>query len=88
MSIRSSVTNGTWQQIGTGPATVQLISPDSDNVEVMVACAASAPATSSDGMVLSSAYAAHTFTLTEPIWAQAVQAGETALVAVQPEVAP
>jgi len=87
MSIRSTVTAGTWQQVGTGPATVQLISPDADEAEVMVACAASAPSTNSDGMVLYSQYPAHLFTLTEPIWAQTVQAGLTAEVAVQPEVA-
>lgn len=88
MSIRASVSNGTWQQIGTGPATVQLIAPDSNGAEVMVACAASAPASAPDGLVLYSEYPVHEFTLAQAIWAQVVQTGLTATVAVQPEVAP
>ena len=40
MSIRSTVTSGTWQNIGTGPATAQLIST---GTTVMLVCATSAP---------------------------------------------
>jgi hypothetical protein len=39
-------------------------------------------------MVLSSEYSVHQFTLSDAIWAQVVQSGATAVVAVQPEVAP
>lgn len=84
MSIRSNVTAGTWQNIGTGPATVQLISPDSNQAEVMVLCAASMP-TGNDGLVLSSEFQSHYFIGAHTIWAQTVQSGLTALVAVQPE---
>lgn len=88
MTIRSTLTgNGAWSQIGTGPATVQLISPDANGVEVMVVAATSEP-TGADGMVLSSAYPVHLFSLAQAIWAQVVQSGSiAALVAVQPEAA-
>jgi hypothetical protein len=82
-SIRTTVTSGSWTQIGTAPATVQLISPDSNQAEVMVYTGASQPSTNSDGFVLSSEFDAHTFAGTAAIWAQVVQAGETALVACQ-----
>jgi hypothetical protein len=85
MSIRSTLTGTGWTEIGTGPATVQLISPDANSVEVMVEAAAAQPSTNDDGMVLSAAYAVHHFTLAEPIWAQVVQSTSTAIVAVQPE---
>jgi hypothetical protein len=86
MSIRSNLTgDGAWHQIGTGPATVQVISPGANGVSVMVAAQAAAPATNSDGLVLSSAYPVHNFNVTQPIWAQVVQSGKAALVAVQPE---
>lgn len=84
MSIRTTVTQGTWQQIGTGPATVQVISPDSNGVSVMVEAAASIP-TGIDGLVLNSVYPVHNFNSANPIWAQVVQTGLTALVACQPE---
>ena len=87
MSIRSTVTAGTWAQIGTGPATVQVIAPSADGVEVMVAAQASQPSTNSDGLVLGSGYSVQHFSLPQPIWAQVVQTGETALVAAQPEAA-
>jgi hypothetical protein len=85
MSIRSTLTgNGTWTQIGTGPATVQVISPDANGVSVMVEAAASSP-TGIDGLVLNSAYPVHNFNSTLAIWASVVQTGATAIVAVQPE---
>lgn len=84
MSERVTVTNGTWQNIGTGPATVQLLSPDATGAEVMVVCATAQP-TGSDGMVLSASYPQHDFQLAQAIWAQVIQTGLTALVAVQPE---
>lgn len=79
MSIRSTVTAGTWQNIGTGPATVQLIST---GTTVMLVCATSAP-TGSDGLILVKQGDNHTFQLSDAIWAQAVSA--SAIVAVQPE---
>ena len=86
MSERTNlVGNGAWTQIGTGPATVQVISPEANGVSVMVEAAATSP-TGNDGIVLISAYPVHNFTLTDPIWAQVVQSGFTALVAVQPEM--
>ena len=84
MSERTTVPgDGAWHQIGTGPATVQLLSPD---VGVLVECATTAP-TGIDGLVLGHTYSTHYFTLSEAIWAQVVQAGSSAVVAVQPEVA-
>lgn len=85
MSERTNVTSGAWAQIGTGPGTVQVISPGANGVSVMVVAAAAQPATNSDGLVLNSSYPAHNFNVAQPIWAQVVQAGLTALVAVQPE---
>lgn len=85
MSIRTNLTgDGAWHQIGTGPATVELISPEANGVSVMVEAAAAIP-TGIDGLVLSSAFPVHNFNSANPIWAQVVQAGLTALVAVQPE---
>lgn len=85
MSERTNlVGNGAWTQIGTGPATVQVISPEANGVSVMVEAAAASP-TGTDGMVLNSAYPVHVFSLAEPIWAQVVQTGLDAIVAVQPE---
>lgn len=83
MSIRSSVPAGSWTQVATGPATVQLISGEATGVEVMVYAGASQPATNFDGFVLNSAFPSHTFTQSTAIWAQAVQANLTALVAAQ-----
>lgn len=85
MSERTNLTgDGAWHQIGVGPATVQLISPESNGVSVMVEAAASIP-TGVDGLVLGSNFPVHNFNSANPIWAQVVQAGLTALVAVQPE---
>ena len=85
MSERSNLTgDGAWHQIGTGPGTVQLISPEANGVEVMVVAAASIP-TGIDGLVLSSTYPVHNFNSANPIWAQVVQQGLPALLAVQPE---
>jgi hypothetical protein len=85
MSIRTTLTGaGTWAQIGTGPATVQLIAPEANGAEVMVEAAAIEP-TTVDGLVLSAAYPVHHFSLAQAIWAQVVQTGLTATVAVQPE---
>lgn len=86
MSIRTNLTgDGAWHQIGTGPATVEVISPDANGVSVMVEAAAAIP-TGIDGLVLNAAFPVHNFNSTNPIWAQVVQAGLTAVVAVQPEV--
>lgn len=85
MSERTNLTgDGAWHQIGTGPGTVQVISPDANGVSVMVEAAASIP-TGIDGLVLNSAYPVHNFNSANPIWAQVVQAGATALVVMQPE---
>lgn len=79
MSERSTVTAGTWQNIGTGPATVQLIST---GTTVMLVCSATEP-TGNDGLILVNQGDSHTFQLTDAIYAQAVSA--SAIVAVQPE---
>jgi len=85
MSIRTNLTgNGAWTQIGTGPATVEVISPQANGVSVMVEAAATIP-TGVDGLVLNAAYPVHNFNSANPIWAQVVQTGLTAIVAVQPE---
>ena len=85
MSIRTSLTgDSAWHQIGTGPATVQVIAPDANCVSVMVLAAAAQP-TGTDGLVLGSSYPVHNFNSANPIWAQVVQNGKTALMAVQPE---
>lgn len=82
MSERSTITgDGAWHQIGTGPATVQNIT---DGISVMLVCSATEP-TGSDGLILVGQGAEHTFQLTDAIWAQVVQNGATAVVAVQPE---
>jgi hypothetical protein len=86
MSIRTNLTgDGTWHQIGTGPAVVQVISPDANGVSVMVAVETAQPATNNDGLVLNSSYPVQAFTLAQAIWAQVVQSGKTAIVAVQPQ---
>jgi hypothetical protein len=85
MSIRTSLTgDGAWHQIGTGPGTVQLIAPDANGVSVMVMAAAAIP-TGIDGLVLGSSYPVHNFNSANPIWAQVLQTGKAALLAVQPE---
>ena len=81
MSERTTITGATWTQIGTGPATVQLLTV---NTPVMLVCATSAP-TGADGIVLVDQEDSHTFQLTDAIWAQVVNAGSSATVAVQPE---
>jgi len=86
MAQRTTVTAGTWQNIGTGPAIVQLISPSGGEVEVMVECAATAPTgNTQDGMVLSGNVPVIKFNLADTIWANAIQG--SALVNVQPDVA-
>lgn len=82
MSERTTLTgNGEWTQIGTGPATVQLLSV---GVEVMIVVSSTEP-TGSDGLVLYHTGDTYTATLSDAIWAQVVQSGATAIVAVQPE---
>ena len=82
MSIRTTLPgDGAWHQIGTGPATVELLS---DGVSVMVESATSSP-TGIDGLVLTGSGTSHTFQLADAIWAQVVQSGASAVVAVQPE---
>jgi len=84
MSQRVTVTQGTWQNIGTGPAIVQLISPDASGVEVMVECQSTQP-TGNDGLVLNSNNPVQKFSLAQTIWANAING--TALLDVQPDVA-
>lgn len=81
MSERTTITGATWTQIGTGPATVQLISVDTP---VMLVCATAAP-TGNDGIILVKQGDNHTFQLADAIWAQVVNAASSAVVAVQPE---
>lgn len=83
MSIRTTVAATGWTQIGTGPGTAQVIA--ANTTEVMVFAGASQPSTNSDGLVLGSGYPVHNFNLAQPVWAQVVQGGETALMAFQPE---
>jgi pimeloyl-ACP methyl ester carboxylesterase len=59
MSERTSLTGSAWTQIGTGPATVQLIST---GTTVMLVCASSAP-TGNDGLILINQGDSHTFQL-------------------------
>jgi len=86
-SLRTSITNtGSWTQIGTGPAIVQVISPEDNNVSVMVACEASQPSTNSDGIVMGTQCSLCRFGAAQPIWAQVVQTGLTAIMVSQPDV--
>lgn len=80
-SERTTITGATWTQVGTGPATAQLISV---GTPVMLVCATASP-TGADGIVLVNQGDAHTFQLTDAIWAQVVNASSSAIVAVQPE---
>jgi hypothetical protein len=84
MSQRVTVTQGTWQNIGTGPAIVQLISPDASGVEVMVECQTATP-TGNDGLVLNANNPIVKYSLSQTIWANAING--TALLDVQPDVA-
>jgi hypothetical protein len=84
MAQRVTVTVGTWQNIGTGPAIVQLISPDAAGLEVMVECQTAQP-TGIDGVVLSSENPTVKFSLAQAIWANAIQG--SAVLDVQPDVA-
>jgi hypothetical protein len=87
MSIRTTLTgDGNWHNIGTGPAIVELVSPSGSEAEVMVECAASTP-TGVDGVVLNGNEPLIKFSLTNTIWAQVIQSGATAVLAVQPDVA-
>jgi hypothetical protein len=82
MSERVNLTgDGAWHNVGTGPATVENLT---DGVSVMVVCNTTQP-TGSDGLVLTGQGANHTFQLTQTIWAQVIQSGAAAVVAVQPE---
>lgn len=81
MSERATLTGSSWAQIGTGPATVQLISV---GTPVMLVCATGAP-TGNDGLVLINQGDSHTFQLTDAIWGLVVNPNATAVVAVQPE---
>jgi pimeloyl-ACP methyl ester carboxylesterase len=80
-SERTTITGATWTQVGTGPATVQLISV---GTPVMLVCATSSP-TGNDGMVLVNQGDSHTFQLADAIWAQVMNPSSSATVAVQPE---
>lgn len=82
MSERTNVPgDSAWHQIGTGPASVQNLSV---GVSIMLVCSATEP-TGVDGIVLVGQGSEHTFQLTNAIWAQVVQSGASAIVAVQPE---
>lgn len=83
MSERTTITGTTWTQIGTGPATVQLLTV---GVSVMLVCSATEP-TGDDGLILTRQGDSQLFTLSDAIWAQCVQ-GTSATLAVQLQVAP
>lgn len=82
MSIRSTITGAAWTQIGTGPATVQVIS---DGISVMVTASTAQPATNSDGLVMGPVNPVQHFSLAQAIWAQVVNPTASAVVACQPE---
>lgn len=82
MSERNTISGATWTQIGTGPATVQLISV---GTPVMVACQTGAPSGTPDGMILVNQGDNHTFQLAQAIWAQVIVTGTSATLATQPE---
>jgi hypothetical protein len=87
MSIRTAITGTGWTQIGTGPAIVQVLSPEANGVEVMVAAQTLAPATNSDGLILNSSLSELPINEATPIWAQVVQPALTANMVCQPVVA-
>jgi len=81
MSLRTSVpADGAWHQVGTAPATVQLITV---GTAVMVASQTLAP-TGADGMILVNQGDNHTFQAATAIWVQVIST-TAAVVAVQPE---
>lgn len=84
MSERTTISAGTWTNVGTGPATAQVIT---DGAAVMFVCSATQP-TGNDGLVLvggaTSVTNSHYFQLSDTIWAQPVSAANV-IVAVQPE---
>ena len=84
MSIRTTVTSGSWQNLGAGPATIQVISPDSNGATVMVYVGASPPGTNLDGLAMGCQLPVWSTDATGNIYAQVLQAGLTAVVAVQP----
>lgn len=83
MSERTTISGDAWTQVGTGPATVQLLTV---GVSVMLVCSATEP-TGNDGLVLTHQGASQYFSLSDAIWAQCVQ-GTSATVAVQSQAAP
>ena len=86
MAQRVTVSSGSWQNVGTGPAIVQLISPSAGG-QCMVECAASAPSgNTQDGCVLNGNVPVIKFSLTSTIWANAI-GGATVVLNVQPDVA-
>lgn len=84
MSIRTTLVNGTWTNIGTGPALVQVISPDATGATVEILCQTTQP-TGDDGIVLNAELGSAKFNLAQTIWARGI-AGNC-VVAVQPDVA-
>ena len=82
MSERNTITGATWTQVGTGPATVQLISV---GTPVMVVCATAEPTETPDGLILVNQGDNHTFQLAQAIWAQVIVTDTSAILAVQPE---
>ena len=80
MSERTSVpADSAWHNVGTRPATAQLISVGTPG---MLVCASGEPS-GNDGLVLINQGDCHTFQLANTIWAQAVAGA--AIVAVLPE---
>lgn len=85
MSLRTPLTgDGAWHNIGTGPATIQLIAPDGTEAEVMIVVATVEP-TGVDGLVLRPGFSTYHATTAQTIWAQVVEASANAILAVQPE---
>ena len=58
--------DSTWHNIGTGPATVQVVSPDGTGASVMVLAQTTEP-TDDEGLVLGPGYPVHHFTLAQTL---------------------
>lgn len=83
MSIRTNLTTaGGWTNVGTGPATVQVISPQSGTTVEVISQTLSP--TGDDGLAMGSQLPVQHFSRTQIIWAQVV-GGASAEIAVQPE---
>ncbi len=88
MTIRTTLASGSgWTNIGNGPATVQVISPQSGiTVEVI---SVTAQPTGDDGLAMGAQLPVQHFSRTQTLWAQVLPgaggAASSAIVAVQPE---